>query len=120
MEVTEAERQGRRRDPVGAILWRAVGPELVRFGFAAAEVRADPQMEGRAGSAVIFNYENWNSGAADEAGTKGVWGAWGLTEGSRDAAVLATLGPGLYPVNVADKEGGTGVIIAERSDAGER
>jgi hypothetical protein len=40
-------------------------------------------------------------------------GAFALTPGSRDAALLTTLAPGSYTVQVSGADGGTGEALVE-------
>ena len=54
--------------------------------------------------------DNWGASLAP---TFGAVGAFGLTAGSKDAALLVTLQPGGYTVQVSGADGGTGEAIVE-------
>jgi hypothetical protein len=100
------------------LLARGVGPGLTAFGVTSA--LTDPRIELYRGAVSLLGNDNW-SGNATEAGsltaTGARVGAFALVAGSRDAAALATLGPGGYSVQVAGVGGTTGVALAELYDA---
>jgi hypothetical protein len=91
------------------LLIRAVGPGLAAFGVTG--VLVDPRLElfTGAGTRVTEN-DNW---AASLAPTFSAVGAFGLTVGSPDAALLTTLPPGSYSVQVRGADGGTGEALVE-------
>ena len=91
------------------LLIRAVGPGLAGFGVTGTLV--DPRLDvfNGAGTRITEN-DNW---AASLAPTFGAVGAFGLTVGSRDAALLTTLPPGSYSVQVRGADGGTGEALVE-------
>jgi hypothetical protein len=95
------------------VLLRAIGPALEAFGISAPI--PDPQLRlyDSAGGVVITN-DDW-SGAEIVAGAVQV-GAFGLSAGSRDAALLATLAPGAYTLQVLTGHD-TGIALAEIYDA---
>ena len=82
------------------VLLRAIGPALAGFGVTGT--LADPKLELFAGPNKIGENDNWSTpiGGATPltAGTFSSVGAFALTAGSRDAALLATLAPGAYTV----------------------
>jgi hypothetical protein len=91
------------------LLIRAVGPKLTVFGVGG--VLVDPRLEifNDAGVKVTEN-DNWSSVlAADFASV----GAFALDNGSRDAALIATLPPGSYTAQVRGSDGGTGEALIE-------
>lgn len=94
------------------ILLRAVGPTLERFSIA-----------GRLAAPILSLYDNkgallttntaWSS--ADTATMDSV-GAFALNSGSRDAAIVTTLSPGLYTAQVSSADGSSGVALLEAYD----
>ena len=93
---------------------RGIGPGLATFGVPGTLPDPVLQILDSAGRLVISN-DNWNDGAlaADLRATTVTVGGFALPEGSRDAALLVTLDPGLYTVNIADVSGRSGVSLAE-------
>jgi hypothetical protein len=94
------------------VLVRAVGPGLAAVGVPLTAVVADPKLTLFAGSTKIDENDNWGGTAALAAAMTQV-GAFALTGSSKDAALLATLQPGSYSVQVSGTAGGTGLVIAE-------
>lgn len=99
------------------VLVRAVGPTLAAFGVAGA--LADPQVRlvNQAGAELGFN-NDWGT-LPDQAGLAAATSAvqaFGLAAGSRDAAILTTLQPGLYSTQVSGVGSGTGVALVEIYD----
>lgn len=90
------------------LLIRAVGPKLSEFGVTG--VLADPKLEVYQGSTKLTENDNWASTLAPVFSSVG---AFALTEGSRDAALVATLPPGSYTVQVSGVNGGTGSALVE-------
>jgi hypothetical protein len=95
-----------------AVLVRAVGPTLGAAPFGVPGVVADPELRLFAGERRIEANDNWGGGAALAAAFARV-GAFPLPAGSRDAALLATLPPGAYTVQVSGVGGTTGVALVE-------
>ena len=99
------------------VLLRAVGPGLASFGFSGLP---DPQLElfNSAGTLLAINNE-WASSADAAAitATTAAVGAFALTIGSRDSAVLATLAPGTYTVRAKPASGAGGTGYLELYDA---
>ena len=96
------------------VLIRAVGPTLGAVPFNIPGVVADPQLTlFNAASAKIGENDNWGGTAALTAAFTQV-GAFALFSAtSRDAALLATLQPGNYTVQVSGVGGTTGLAIVE-------
>lgn len=92
------------------VLVRAIGPTLTGFGVAGA--LADPQFALFSGSTQLGANDNWGGTAALTAAFDSV-GAFQLPLTSRDAALLATLQPGAYTVQVSGVGGTTGVALVE-------
>lgn len=86
------------------ILIRAIGPTLAAFGV--ADALADPRLEVYDGPRKIDENNDW---PASLASTFAATGAFALAPGSRDAALVVTLGPGGYTVQVS----GVGEVSGE-------
>jgi uncharacterized delta-60 repeat protein len=95
------------------LLIRAVGPGLAPFGV--SDLLADPQISvipsGRV--APVAANDNWSS---DLSTSFAAVGAFPLTAGSRDAAVLVRLPPGGYTVVVSGVGNTTGTALVEIYD----
>ena len=94
------------------MLVRAVGPTLASFGVSG--VLTDPRLSLMSGSTTVASNDNWL--VADSATMTSV-GAFALTAGSKDAALVAPLSPGAYTAPVTATDGGSGVVILEIYDA---
>ncbi|MBL9188712.1 MAG: immunoglobulin domain-containing protein [Opitutaceae bacterium] len=95
------------------LLIRAVGPTLAALGVTG--VLADPKLEltPLGGSTPIASNDNWDASLAPAFASVG---AFALTAGSSDAALVTTLGPGSYTVQVSGVGTGTaaqGVALVE-------
>ena len=90
------------------LLIRAVGPKLSDFGVTG--VLADPKLEIYSGSTKLTENDNW---ASSLAATFSSVGAFGLTTGSKDAAITVSLPAGGYTVQVSGADGGVGEAIVE-------
>lgn len=104
------------------VLVRAVGPGLAAYGVSGAI--ADPQLALFSGDTVIAQNNNWGTpltvGAAQVAATTDELiaaqtqvGAFQLGAGSRDAALIITLAPGLYTAIASGVAGQTGTALME-------
>jgi hypothetical protein len=99
------------------VLIRAVGPTLSEFGVSG--VLSDPEITVFADSTQIASNSNWEAGtstAAQIASASAQVGAFALQPGSKDAALLLTLPPGSYTVEVTSVSGDTGVVLIEVYD----
>jgi hypothetical protein len=96
------------------LLVRGVGPALSAFGVGG--VLADPRLDlFRSGNtAAIASNDNWDASAA---ATFNAVGAFALTNGSRDAALVTTLDAGSYTAQVGSTGGATGITLVELYDA---
>jgi uncharacterized protein (DUF1800 family) len=96
------------------VLIRAVGARLATAPFNLTGVLADPQVQlfNNDGVLVLAN-DNWTT---DTATTMSSVGAFALTSGSRDSALVATLSPGAYTAQVSGVNNATGVAILEIYD----
>ena len=99
------------------VLIRAAGPALAAFGVAGA--MADPTIAVFSGSTSIGSNDNWGVGtntAAQITTASAQVGAFAFVAGSRDAALLLTLQPGGYTVQVTGFGNTTGVALVEIYD----
>lgn len=101
------------------VLLRGVGPTLTRFGLGQNAVLADPllTLKDAAGTTLRTN-DDWASGddAAAIAAASVSGGAFALTNGSKDAALLVMLAPGAYTVQLSGVNNTTGIGIVEVYD----
>lgn len=99
-----------------AVLIRGVGPGLTQFGVTG--VLADPQIAVFNGSTVVASNDNWETGTTlgQIATTSAQVGAFPLTAGSRDAALVVTLQPGSYTVQITGVGNTSGVALVEIYD----
>lgn len=96
-----------------AILVRGIGPALAGFGVEGA--MANPRLKVFQHEKVVAENDDW-SAAADAAGiasTAARVGAFELPEGSEDAALLLTLPPNGYTVQLSSVDGASGVALIE-------
>ncbi|MES2696631.1 MAG: hypothetical protein V4773_24390 [Verrucomicrobiota bacterium] len=92
------------------LLIRAVGPGLDAFQVAGA--LRDPRLQVFRGDALVADNDDWG-GAAELATAARTIGAFALVNSSRDSALIVTLPPGSYTVQVAGKNGEAGVALVE-------
>jgi hypothetical protein len=99
---------------VRRVLLRAVGPTL-RTAFGITPAFALPVLTVRQGTTVVAENSRWStgSGAAEIARVAGEVGAFALPSASDDAAVLVSLRPGTYSVDVGDLGGSGGAVMLE-------
>ena len=95
------------------MLIRAVGPSLTQFGVTNAVAAPELELVDRNGQLVASN-RGWNNNADVSAASTRL-GAFALTPGSTDAALLVTLAPGLYTAKVTAPT--TGEALIEVYDA---
>ena len=96
-----------------AVLIRGVGPSLAAFGV--SDFLEDSRLVLYQGTDVINTNDDWQDAPnANEivAGAVAV-GAFPLSEGSKDAAVLTVLPPGTYTAAVEGVDGGVGTALVE-------
>lgn len=105
---------GAANGPGRTMLVRAIGPAL--RGFGVNDVLADPILSVVNNGQVVASNDNWGS-APDLAQTFSAVGAFALTAGSLDAALLRAFAPGPYSVQVTTAGSGTGLALAEIYDA---
>ncbi|MBL9202232.1 MAG: hypothetical protein JNL39_17105 [Opitutaceae bacterium] len=90
------------------VLIRVIGPGIAPFGVAGTVT--DPQLALFRGTTQIGANDDW---PLDIATAGNSVGAFALTSGSRDAALVATLTPGNYSVLATGVGGTTGVALVE-------
>ena len=97
------------------VLIRAVGPTLGAAPFNVPGVLAQPVVTLFSGPQAVATNTAWNAApnaAAIRDAARAV-GAFALAEGSRDSALLVTLPPGAYTIQVAGANNTTGVALVE-------
>jgi hypothetical protein len=93
------------------VLVRGIGPTLAVFGVTG--VLADPRLTlYGAGSTVLRENDDWGGTPALKAAF-GAVGAFQLVDDAKDAALVATLQPGAYTVQVGGAAGQTGIALVE-------
>ena len=94
------------------VLIRAVGPTIGGAPFNVPGVLLDPKLELYDANAVkIAENDNWDASLAE---TFRAVGAFALTSGSKDAALMVTLNAGSsYTAQVKGADGGTGEALVE-------
>lgn len=96
------------------VLIRGVGPGLTRFSLTG--YLADPQLTLiDSSNHIVASNDDWN--AADAATMSSV-GAFPLTVGSKDAALVTTLAPGAYTAQVSGAGGSSGLALVEVYEIG--
>jgi hypothetical protein len=93
-----------------AVLVRAIGPTLTQLGVSGA--LSDPRLELYSGRTLIASNDNW-SGMVGVVALVSSLGAFPLTAGSRDAAIVITLAPGSYTAQIAGVGNATGAALLE-------
>jgi hypothetical protein len=96
------------------VLVRGDGPALSAYGVASPLAQPVLQLYDSGGNLIASN-TGWstNSNAAQIASAATTVGAFALTAGSADSALLVTLQPGNYTVVITGAAGSTGVALAE-------
>ena len=96
------------------VLIRAVGPGLAVFGLTG--VMADPKFTVFQGQTQIATNDDWSAANIGQAFV--ATGAFGITAGSKDAALVTDLAAGRdYTVQVTNATGTGGIVIIEVYDA---
>jgi uncharacterized delta-60 repeat protein len=98
-----------------SLLFRGVGPGL-NTTFGVQGVLATPQLRIYNSSGQLLQTAGSWGGSASLAAAFSAVGAFPLATGSADAAVVATLQPGVYTVQVVDPRGVGGIALAEIYD----
>jgi len=95
-----------------SVLIRGDGPSLAAFSI--SDYLADPTLTLVEGNTTVAATADWSTSLN---GTFAQVGAFGLTSGSHDTALLETLAPGAYTAQVASSTSNNGVALAEIYDA---
>ncbi len=99
-------------DSSARVLVRGIGPGLAQFG--AARTVADPLVALYDATGAFLGYnDNWVGSVNDVAAAAARTGAFALTPGSKDAAVLATIPTGAYTVQVSGEAGAAASALLE-------
>lgn len=98
------------------VLIRAAGPALAQFGLTTS--LASPQLDVYREGVHIASNAGWSTAANLAALTAATLraGAFAFSHGSRDAALLQTLPPGTYTVNLSASSGPAGLALIEIYD----
>jgi hypothetical protein len=101
------------------VLIRGVGPTLTTLGVT-APVLVDPILSLYHGGTVINQNDNWGTAGDGTAisATASAVGAFALPSGSKDAALLTALQPGVYTVIVSGANNTTGIALVEIYEVG--
>jgi hypothetical protein len=101
------------------ILLRAVGPGLAQFSLGASAL-PDPVLtlyrQTPSGAQFVATNDDWQV-SASSAVPDSQLGAFALTAGSLDSALILTLAPGAYTAQVSGLNGATGLALVEIYDA---
>ncbi|MGH7956961.1 MAG: hypothetical protein ACREH8_08105 [Opitutaceae bacterium] len=97
---------------VKTVFVRAIGPTLAAAPFSVADVVADPQLSLYSGQTKIGENNDWGGTVALTAAFAQV-GAFALPANAKDAALLATLAPGNYSVQVSGVANTSGTALVE-------
>jgi hypothetical protein len=97
------------------MLVRAIGPSIAVAPFNVPGAIADPKMalfsQGDPATPIATN-DNWG-GTADLKAAFTATNAFGIDDGSKDAAIVQVLQPGGYSVQVSPSSGATGTALIE-------
>jgi hypothetical protein len=99
------------------VLIRGVGPALAPYGVTGT--LPDPFVTVLSGGAILATNAGWGTGTSSAAQLSAAAvqvGAFPLPSGSKDSAILMTLQPGVYSVEVTSVSGATGVALVEVYD----
>ena len=96
------------------VLLRAIGPGLIPFGVGGVLVQPAMRVFDAKGNVIGAN-TGWNTGGVieDIAAAARLSGAFPLQARSADSAVVMTLTPGAYTIQVAGADGGSGEALVE-------
>ncbi|MES2694511.1 MAG: PQQ-dependent sugar dehydrogenase [Verrucomicrobiota bacterium] len=96
-----------------SVLVRAIGPALRTFGV--AEPLAAPTLRVMQGNTVLGTNTGWSTAnnVAEIRTASTQLGAFALSEGSADSALVLTLPPGSYSLQIGSATAATGIALAE-------
>jgi len=99
------------------VLVRAVGPGLAAYGVTKTLAQPTLTVTGNGGNVLLGTNTGWSSGSATVtaglATAAQAAGAFALTSGSGDSAVLLSLPPGAYTAQVTGPSGAAGTALVE-------
>jgi hypothetical protein len=100
------------------VLVRAVGPSLSQFPIAGAKLARPSLRVIRQDGVVLYANANWTAGGlrGDISGAGALVGAFPFVEptaASNDSALVATLPPGQFTIQVTDQNGTQGYALVE-------
>ena len=101
------------------LLVRGIGPALAGFGLSTAITRLHLDINAAGNGTPIVSNEGWDkagNGGAQIAAAAASVGAFALSAGSADTAVLLQVGAGTYTINLNGINGTTGDVLAEVYD----
>ncbi len=93
------------------LLLRGVGPTLGGYGVEGTV--ADPQIKLLSGQTEVASNDDWSTNAAAVLEANAATGAFELTEGSKDAAMVISLEPGVYTLQLTGAGGSSGIGLIE-------
>ena len=93
------------------MLVRAIAPGLGALGV--SSLGGNPSLTLFSGSIAIARNEDWASSADEVNAASEASGAFKLTPGSKDAAMVVTLAPGAYTAQIATGSADAGVFLLE-------
>ena len=96
------------------LLVRGIGPALAQYGVTGT--LENPEVAVFSGSTLIASNDNWEESSATAAQTAATFaqvGAFPLPSGGKDAAMVVTLSPGAYTIQVSGLGNATGVALVE-------
>jgi hypothetical protein len=96
-------------------LLRGIGPALQQFGV--TNFLPDPNLQLYADQTRLADNDDWGSDAANVQSVSNSVGAFALPDGSKDAALVASLGPRAYTAVIGSVDGSAGVALVEAYDA---
>lgn len=98
------------------VLVRASGPDLTKFGVSGVLANPVIELHDQKTSATLQTNDDWSTDAVTTAELEdaaALVGAQPLTRGSKDAAMLLTLNPGIYSIVVKGRNETTGIALVE-------
>jgi probable HAF family extracellular repeat protein len=98
------------------VLIRASGPAIAAEPFGLTETASDPALSLYEGTTVLARNDDWSSDEVAAAGVEQTakrCGAFSWKRGSKDAALVAVLAPGVYTAHVSSGSGIPGIALVE-------
>ena len=95
------------------VLIRAVGPGLGAFGLTGLAVDPSLVLIRMSDNQTIAQNEDWSTNAAAVSAAATATGAFPLTPGSKDAALVVDLEPGAYSARLQNATSAAGLVLGE-------